>query len=238
MIVDQKKKLKKKMNDDFGLCSLPAELLVEVASHLRHGRLPGLVAVFLWSRTSRHVRESLALVRNAANMDFHSGFAAVYRFRIASFQKLLDQPRLDVFSPVFRSGHGHAWRLLLRPRSGFGMNHVGLFLDVPNAELLPRKWGRDTCFRLSLTHDGGNITSARICHTFAQDSNDWGLARFVRHDLLRGSETVTLGVHAIVRQRMTLPSLPLRVLSLPMDATPESYDDAAFRESTGDPRPE
>lgn len=222
--------------DESGLCSLPAELLVEVASHLRHGRLPGLVAVFLWSRTSRHVRESLAQVRHAADTDFYSGFAAVYRFRIASFQKLLNQ--LDVFSPVFCSGHGHTWRLLVRPRSGAGMNYVGLFLDVPNAELLPRGWGRDTCFRLSLTHDAGAATSTRIFHTFAQDSSDWGFAKYAHHDLLRGSETVTLGVRVTVRQRMTFSSLPLRVLSLPMDATPESYDDAAFQELTGETRPE
>ena len=49
------------------------------------------------------------------------------------------------------------------------------------------------------------------------------------HDSLRGIDAATFGVHVTVGQRITLPSLPVRVLSLPADAPPESYDDVAFQ---------
>lgn len=228
--------------DGVDLCSLPADLLTMIASHLRRGRLPGIVGVFLWSRASRHLREALAQERLHAALDFYSGFTAVYRFRIPSFERLLSlSGRLDVFSPVFSSGHGHKWRLLVRPRSGTGRNYVGLFLDVPGAELLPRAWARDACFWLSVTRDavaGPVRTTSRIIHAFAVDSSDWGLEKFVNHDLLRGSAAVTFGVHVTVRQRMAMPCLPVRVISLPMDATPESYDDAAFQQLKSVARPE
>ena len=214
------------------LCCLPAELLEKIASHLRRSRLPGIVAVFLWSRVSREMRQALAQERQCAGMDFYSGFTTVYRFRVVSFEKLIAQrAKLDVFSPVFRSGHGHEWRLLVRPRSGPGRNFVGFFLDVPGAATLPRGWARDACFRLSLTHGVGNTitTISRIVHTFEENSCDWGHEAFVSHDSLRGIDAATFGVHVTVRQRITLPSLPVRVLSLPADAPPESYDDVAFQ---------
>ena len=81
-----------------------------------------------------------------------------------------------------------------------------------------------------MTHGSNATTISQFVHTFTADCCDWGLEKFVDHDLLRGIDVATFGVHVTVRQRITFPSLPVRVLSLPIDAAPESYDDAAYQE--------
>ena len=109
-------------------------------------RLPGIVAVFLWSRVSREMRQALARERQCAGMDFYSGFTTVYRFRVVSFEKLIAQrAKLDVFIPssaaVTATNGGCSCDHAANPEGTLSVSS-----STCRARPLPRGWARDACF--------------------------------------------------------------------------------------------
>lgn len=116
--------------------------------------------------------ENLSSVAVPVMDDLSSGR---FTWSIQNFSKLAKK----VYSDDFNVG-GYKWRILIFPK-GNNVDHLSMYLDVPDSMMLPNGWSRFAQFSLTVVNQMHSQYSIRkeSQHHFNCRESDWGFTNFM-----------------------------------------------------------
>ncbi|VFQ95299.1 unnamed protein product [Cuscuta campestris] len=99
-----------------------------------------------------------------------------FTWTIDNFSKLNGEKQ---YSKTF-DANGNKWRVLIFPK-GNSTDHLSVYLDVANSDILPEDWEIPLSCRIFLVnqiHCNKSINKETM-HTFNSHESDWGFTRFI-----------------------------------------------------------
>ncbi|OMP06464.1 TRAF-like family protein [Corchorus capsularis] len=105
-----------------------------------------------------------------------------FRWKIENFSLIKTKKS---YSDIFFVG-GNPWRVLIFPK-GNNVDHLSIYLDVPDAATVPPGWSRYAKFRFTVINqiDPKNSTSKETSHNFNAEVSDWGFTQLLPLSELR-----------------------------------------------------
>jgi len=155
-------------------CDMEDDILQHIGDLVKNIQFIGPLSIVACSRVSWRLYTLFVSKCARTRLQWERGFLAKYTWKVEQFNTRSNK----MYSPVFTSGHGHHWRMLLFPKGNrIVARGPSLYLEVVNAPFLPCGWFRQAAFKMIVHHNANEkcnlvTNSTDIC--FCDKHQDWG----------------------------------------------------------------